>query len=156
RGGGATLRGRAWANNTWYDVVRVAASGGEAKFVVRVDRPFSAVLELIARRQLLEPAFGPGGRIFYAEVGPGGGEGAVWQTLLVSVQPDGLDRRVHFTFPAADQAAISPDGKWLGYAEGDNVHVMPFPLFGTGATVPRVDRHGPQFTVKTLTTEGGN
>jgi Tol biopolymer transport system component len=156
RGGGATLRGRAWANNTWYDVVRVPAGGGEAKFVIRVDRPFSEVFELIARRQLVEPAFGPGGRIYYAEVAPMKAEGSFWQTLLVSVQPDGLDRRVHFTFPATDQVAVSPDGKWLGYAEGDNVYLIPFPEFGTGANPPRIDRHAPQFTVKTLTTEGGN
>jgi WD40 repeat protein len=29
RGSGATLRGRTWSNNIWYDVVRVPASGGE-------------------------------------------------------------------------------------------------------------------------------
>ena len=156
RGGGATLRGRAWANNTWYDVVRVPSSGGEAKFVIRVDRPFSELFELIARRQLLEPSFGPDRRIYYAEVAPLKAEGAIWQTLLVSVQPDGGDRRVHFTFPAVDQVAVSPDGKWLGYAEGDNVHLMPFPEFGTGANPPRIDRHAAQFTVKTLTTEGGD
>jgi hypothetical protein len=48
----------------------------------------------MARRQLVEPAFGPGGRIYYGEFAPVKAEGAFWQTLLVSVQPDGSDRRV--------------------------------------------------------------
>ena len=156
RGSGATLRGRAWSNNIWYDVVRVPAGGGEAQLVIRVDRPFSELTELIARREILEPFFGPRGRIYYAEFVPSKTEGALWETLLVSVRPDGSDRLVHLAFPYASETAISPDGKWLTYQEGDNTYLAPFPEFGTGGAPPRVDRHQGQFSVRTLSTEGGN
>ncbi len=156
RGSGSTLRGRAWVNNLWYDLVRLPAGGGSAQFVIRVDRPFSELVVLIARRELPQPSFGPGGRLYYAEFAPGKGESGLWETLLVSVKPDGSDRRVHLTFPSADEAVVSPDGKWLAYQEADNVYLMPFPQFGTGATPARIDRHQPPFQVRTLSTEGGN
>ena len=156
RGSGATLRGRAWGNNIWYDIVRVPANGGAAKFVARVDRAFSDVFELIARRQIVEPLFGPGGRIYYAEFAPSKTEGEFADTTFVSVRPDGSDRRVHFVFPAADEAEPSPDGRWIAYQEADNLYLMPFPEFGTGSAELRVDRHSPQFAVKAITTGGGN
>jgi hypothetical protein len=75
---------------------------------------------------------------------------------LVSVKPDGSDRLVHLTFPFTGEVAVSPDGKSLAYQEGDNTYLMPFPEIGTGGTPPHIDRHQPQFSVKALSTEGGN
>ena len=48
---------------------------------------------------------------------------------------DGTDRqRASSMLNDADEAAVSPDGQWLAFQEGDNVYVMPFPPLGTGAS----------------------
>lgn len=153
RGAGATLRGRSWANNTWHDIVLVPSNGGAAKFVIRVDRPYG---ELTSRRELPEPAFGNGDRIYFAEFTPTKAEGSFYDTHLASVRRDGTDRRTHLLFPAASEFAVSPDGRWLAYQEGDNVFLMPFPSLGTGAAPPRIDRPKSVFPVKALSTEGGD
>jgi Tol biopolymer transport system component len=155
RGAGATLRGRAWSNNSWYDIVRVPAAGGPAVLVIRVDRPFTDEIELMSRREMLQPEFGPNGRIYYAQFAPSHEEGKLSDTLFVSVRADGTDRRVHVVFPYAGEAALSPDGRSLAYQEGDNIYLMPFPAFGTG-TAPRIERRKPALAIKALSTEGGN
>jgi Tol biopolymer transport system component len=158
RGAGATLQGRSWANNAWYDIVRVPAAGGAASLVIRVNRPFSEVFELMSRRELPEPKFGTDGRIFYTEFVPSQSpeEGRISDTLFVSVRDDGTDRHVHLVFPSAGEAAMSPDARSLAFQEGDNVYLMPFPAFGTGNTPLHVDRHRPALDTKALSTEGGN
>ena len=78
------------------------------------------------RRPISQASFGPDGRLFYPEaVGPADDEPA--RTEIASIRLDGSDRRVHFTLPDADEAAVSPDGAWLAFQEGDNVYRMPFP-----------------------------
>jgi Tol biopolymer transport system component/imidazolonepropionase-like amidohydrolase len=156
RGSGATLRGRAWASNPWYDVVQVPAKGGKASWITRIDRPGGELVELIAWREIPAPAFGPGGRIYFLETTPTKTEGSFFETHLVSVRADGTDRRTHLIFPTTNEAAISPDGRWLAYQESDNLYLMAFPLLGTGGQPPLVDRSRPVFAVRSLSTEGGN
>ena len=92
RGSGATLRGRDWARNEWYDIVVKPVKGGEPQTLVRL----SAEEAPGTRAQ-----FGPAGRIYYAEHRAEKG-GSIFDgrevTDLVSVQKDGADRRVHATF----------------------------------------------------------
>lgn len=156
RGAGTTAHGQTWASNPWYELVRVPATGGAATKVVRVRAPASASFELSSRRQIVQPAFGPGGRIFYPEQkleSRDAGGGLV--TELVSVQRDGSDKRVHLTLPYADEVVVSPTGEWVAFQEGDNIYLTPLPPTGTGTTVMHIDKKKSQFPVKPLSFEGG-
>ncbi len=166
RGSGASARHRTVSNNDWYELRSISSSGGASKFVVNVARPFNAGRPLMPRRPIVEPSFGPGGRVYYPEtrgsmaVGRGGeGATSAEYTELASINVDGSDRRVHLTFPYADEMAVSPDGKWVGYQEGDNVYLVAFPSLGSGSEAPRVERgrgrNANRFSVRTLTRQGG-
>ena len=52
-------------------------------------------------------------------------------TEIASIALDGTDRRVHLVLDDADEAAVSPNGRWLAFQEGNNVYVTPFPMTGT-------------------------
>lgn len=151
RGSGATFRGMQWGQNTWYEVVTIPASGGQAEFVAHVNRPEF-------RRQIAEPFFGPEGRIFFPEQREVKGENrGRSETDLVSVKPDGSDRRIHMVFPFADEVAPSPDGKWVGFQEGDNVYLVALPMFGTGSAPVKIEKEAgkAKLPVKQLSHEGG-
>lgn len=171
-GSGGFLRQHGVSNNTWYELRRVSAAGGARgteSFVTYVNRPFSAGRPLMPRRPIVQAFYGPGGRLFFPEThgaeaagrsappAPGVSAGAIPAgTDLVSVDRDGRDRRVHLTFPFADEAAVSPDGKWVIYQEGDNAFLIPFPAQATGASAPRIE-HKPtsRLPVRVLSLEGG-
>ena len=156
RGSGATQRGRSWSNNLWYDLVRIPAAGGEAELIVKTKRPFNEGRPLMPRRQIVAPSFGPEGRVFYPEQSGIKKEGeTLEQTALLSVKLDGSDKRVHMTFPYADEAVPSPDGKWVAFSEGDNVYLAPLPFAGAGKEPPHIDRKKPQLPVTQLSFEGG-
>ncbi|MDE2658748.1 MAG: hypothetical protein OXI45_00870, partial [Acidobacteriota bacterium] len=117
RGTGAPARGRSWSQNLRYDLVRIPAGGGEATVITKTLRPFNAGRPLMPRRQIVAPSFGPDGRLFFPEQDSwerGGQRQDV--TRLVSMKADGSDRRVHLTFPFADEAAPSPDGRWVAFS----------------------------------------
>src|SRR5262249_15778043 len=119
RGSGATLRGRDWARNEWYDILLQSASGGQVQTLARVSGQESPGAR---------PQFGPAGRIYFTEHRVEKGEGpsgAKMVTDLISVQKDGSDRRVHATFPNATVVQVSLDGQQVAYEEGDNVYVAP-------------------------------
>ncbi|MBB4857953.1 Tol biopolymer transport system component [Novosphingobium chloroacetimidivorans] len=162
KGEGATARGRTLTHDAWFDVVTfpadAGAEGATGQAIARVARPSGASLFDQARRQIPRPSFGPGGRIYWPDVEPqgdspvrfaGGGPSA-----LVSVKPDGSDRRRHVGFPYADEIAPSPDGKWLAFQEGDNVYVMAMPPADSPPGT-RIDKRDPAAGVKALTTSGG-
>jgi Tol biopolymer transport system component len=149
RGSGATLRGRDWARNEWYDIVLQSASGGDAQMVARVSG-----LEVPGAR----PQFGADGRIYFIEHRVEKGDSpfnAKRITDLVSVQKDGSDRRVHATFPNATLVQVSPDTQQIAYQEGDNVYVAPLPLGATGQEGIHFDRKTPTFTIKPASLDGG-
>ncbi|MFQ5790454.1 MAG: amidohydrolase family protein, partial [Acidobacteriota bacterium] len=157
KGSGAAARGRSWSSNLWYELVSVPANGGPATFIVTTTRPFSAGRPLGPRRHIVQPSFGPEGRLFYPEQKGLQKEGRTEDlTELISVRLDGSDKRVHLTFPYADEVVPSPDGKWVAFEEGDNVYLMPFPWMGTGSEPPRIDKRKGKLPVKRLSFEGGN
>ena len=45
--------------------------------------------------------------------------------ILFSVELDGSDEREHFVSKNATEYALSPDGKWIAFAEGFNVYIAP-------------------------------
>jgi hypothetical protein len=156
RGSGATLRGRSASNNLWYELVRVPSGGGDTTPIVTVNRPYNGGRPLMPRRPIVQASFGPEGRLFYPETsGPTKDEKEEF-TEFVSIRLDGTDRRTHLIFPFADEASISPDGRWLAFQEGDNTYLLPFPLMGTGTTPTRIDKRKGRLPVTPISTQGGN
>jgi Tol biopolymer transport system component len=155
RGSGATLQGRTVAANQYYEFVRVPAAGGAVTKIAFVNRPYMAGRPLMPRRPIPQAHFGPDGRLFYPETfGPEKGEGEA-RTEIISIDLDGRERRAHVSLPNADEAAVSPDGKWLAFEEGDNVFLMPFPLIGTGGAPLKIDKRKGKLPVTPISTEGG-
>ena len=129
------------------------ASGGEPEPITRVEGT-------AGRRQIVRASFGPEGRIFFPEQkeerpatpGQGGGQQV---THLVSVRPDGSDRRTHLIFEYSDELVPSPDGKWVAFDEGDNIYLTPLPLEGTGTTPVKMDKRKGKLPVTQVSKEGG-
>lgn len=149
RGSGATARHSTWAMNPWYDLVSVPSAGGEAAPIVRVSGEGF-------RSQIVRASFGPDGRLFYPEPGSEKGEaGEIPFTLLVSIRPDGGDRREHLKFPYADEIVASPDGAHVAFQEGDNVYLVAFPYGGAGKDPIEIDKRKGALPVTQLSREGG-
>jgi Tol biopolymer transport system component len=149
RGSGATLRGRDWVRNEWYDIVLQPLAGGEAKTIARVGQN-----EAPGAR----PQFGLDERIYFTEHRQEKGEtpfGAKMVTDLVSVNQDGSDRHVHATFINATDVQVSPDAQHVAYQEGDNIYLAPVPLNATGGEAVRFDRKSAVFTIKPVSLDGG-
>ncbi len=154
RSSGATLRGRMLNENAWYDLVLVPADGGEPRHVVTVNPPMGRVSH---RRHVVQPSFGPEGRLYYPEMILAEGEDGDARTDLRSVRLDGLDKRTHSTLPYADEAVLSPDGNWLAFEEGDNVYLTAVPPNGIGGKPLELEREEkPVWTITPLSHEGGN
>ncbi len=146
RGSGASFRGRTWASNPWYELVSISSTGEELRLITLVSPSIDS------RRQIPAASIGPGGRIFFPdrrEAAEGGRE----RTELVSVAPAGSDRRVHLTFPFADEISISPDARRVAFQEGDNVYVMPLPP--SGETPLEVKKRSSSLPITPLSTAGG-
>src|SRR5690606_10021108 len=105
-----------------------------------------------ARRAILQPSWGPDGRIFYPAMRRRGNDNV---TALISVTRDGLDERTHVLIPDADEAVVSPDGRRVAFQAGDNVYVAALPWNGTGTDTMTVDRKRGRFPVETLSRGGG-
>jgi Tol biopolymer transport system component len=161
RGNGGFLRQHSMSNNTWYELHRVGANGEFERLVTEVNRPFASSRPGMPRRPIVQAFYGPAGRIFFpethgAEAASGDNAAEAAGTDFVSVDRDGGDRRTHITFAFADEAAVSPDGRWVLFQEGDNAYLTPFPLAGTGNDVPRIEhRRNARFPVRPLSLEGG-
>ena len=152
RGAGATARGRTFTHNAWWDIVTIDAAGGDQHYVDQVALPADLAPSAVARRSIVAPSWGPEGRVYFPELKR---EGGSIVTDLVSVRPDGIDRRVHMTFPHADEVVPSPGGGWVAFQEGDNVFLSPMPRAGTGDGIVTLNKRRGQFPVRALSTEGG-
>lgn len=152
RGAGATRRGGTLTQNPWWDVVRISADGGAVTQVARVASPVDANPSNGARRAILQPSWGPDGRIFYPAMRRSGNENV---TALISVTRDGLDERTHLLIPDADEAVASPDGRRVAFQAGDNVYVAALPWSGTGTDTMTINKKRGRFPVKTLSRGGG-
>ncbi|MBM4186165.1 MAG: amidohydrolase family protein [Gemmatimonadetes bacterium] len=156
RGAGESRHGRGVLWNPYWDLVRIAVSGGAETAVIRVtaspDGSSGSAFNAI-RNSIVAASYGPDGRIFYPHLTIGGQGGL--ESTLYSIRPDGLDRRAHFTFPYADEITPSPDGKWIAFQESDNVYVTPFPYPGTGGAAVRIDRSRAKLPTTKLSKEGG-
>jgi len=156
RGSGETARGRTLDANAWFDLVRVPAAGGAPVEITRVDTPGGT-----GRAQIVRASFAAtpaGTRLFFHEeveqTGAGAGASpSVYE--LKSIRLDGLDERVHLRFPYADEIAVSPDGQWVAFQEGDNVYLTGLPLHGTGKEPLKLEKRRGKIFVETVSREGG-
>lgn len=153
RGSGATARGRTVANNPWYELVSLSASGGEPRVLARASTRHDAGAQAGGRRQIVRASFGPDGRIFYPEEAPPDSQSR--GVALVSMQPDGGDRQTHLLLPFADEVVVSPDGRWVAFAEAFNVYLTAMPPAGGAEAPPRIDKRADHPEVRQLTLEGG-
>jgi hypothetical protein len=132
--------------------------------------------------QIWQASFGPNGRVFYpdsriayagvtkrrvkrppygfgisdaAGLRPWSGsfEGVI--TQLVSVDSNGLDRRVHVEIPYATAVVPSPDGKHLALEQGDNIYVASLPSFGGSDQPLRIDPRRHDLPIRRVGTAGG-
>ena len=75
-----------------------------------------------------DPHFGArADRVFFFDVDQGP-EGAKY--LLRSIALTRAEPRTHLRTEAATSFRVSPDGRWVAFTEGFNVHVMPMPATG--------------------------
>ena len=146
KGTGGPARGRGIAYNPYWELVRVPADGGAAVPVVRMEVSSGG-----ARSQVARGRWGPDGRVFFTDGAPEGTRG----TGLFSVAPDGTDRTHHLTLRWADEMALSPDGDWLAFQEGDNVYVSPFPYGTMAGEALDLAKASGKVPVTQLSTEGG-
>jgi Tol biopolymer transport system component/imidazolonepropionase-like amidohydrolase len=150
-GSGATARGQMLAENPYYELRSIPANGGESRFITAVNPPSG---RLSHRRHIVQPSFGPAGRVVYPEMVQVDNE---WRTEVRSIRLDGTERRTVATIPESDEAVLSPDGRWLAFEEGDNVFLVAMPQFGAGGRpleFKREDR--PIWPLMPLSREGGN
>ena len=151
RSSGASLRGEMLVENSWYDLCLVPANGGAAKRIVTVNPPGGRIPH---RRFIVSPSFGPEGRLYYPEIT---GEGRGSHTELKSIRLDSGDKRVHATFPFADEVAPSPDGRWVAFEEGDNIYLAPMPPVGAGDKPVEIRREtNPAFPITAVSETGGD
>ncbi|MCC6429046.1 MAG: PD40 domain-containing protein [Phycisphaerales bacterium] len=54
---------------------------------------------------------------------------------LFSINLDGTEERSHYMSDFATEYSVSPDGKWLAYAERFNVYITPFVLTGREVSI---------------------
>jgi Tol biopolymer transport system component len=158
RGSGATFRGQAMMFNPWYDLVRVPETGGAATNIIRVARASEGDIYSFARRSIVQPAFGPEGRLYYLEERQPPGTGAARGRPVMyfnSVRLDGTDRRSHLRFPFADEAVPSPDGQWVAFQEGDNIYLTSLAAGGTGDEPLLVEKRRGRVPVRQVSTTGG-
>jgi hypothetical protein len=147
RGSGEMLRGRMPSDEISFALESVPAAGGAAQSIIDVTSRGG---------KIVAPKFGPDGRIFYLESGPGGGGFGGGGMQLKSVRPDGFDVRTHMTIDASDEAAPSPDGQWLAYSRGDNMYIAPLALPGMTGEPIRLTVNNPPVVSRRLSLEGGN
>jgi Tol biopolymer transport system component/imidazolonepropionase-like amidohydrolase len=141
RGSGEMLRGRMPSDEVSFTLESVPATGGAAQLVTEVTSRGGKVVA---------PKFGPDGRLFFLESGQRGG------STLKSVRSDGFDERAHMVLEASDEAAPSPDGRWLAFSRGDNMFLAPLPWPGMGGEPVRLTVERPSLAVKRLSLDGGN
>ena len=121
RGSGATLRGGDVGDELWLEIRVVSASGGDDRFVIGTKVRGS-------NRRMPRPQFSKDGQRVYFLEDAEGKPAEVPKAVLVSVKLDGTDRREHLRWAKAEEAVVSPDGRWVAYNEDHNAWVTALPL----------------------------
>jgi Tol biopolymer transport system component/imidazolonepropionase-like amidohydrolase len=146
KGSGATFRGNDPGDELWHEIRWSEAAGGPANFVIGVKNRGQ-------NRRMARPTFSADGlRVFYLD-----DEDAkpteVPKSVLTSVRLDGTDARTHLRWPKAEEAAVSPDARYVAFSELHNAYVTPMPDLYAQAIDVSADKGA--LPVGKLTDEGG-
>jgi imidazolonepropionase-like amidohydrolase len=146
-GSGAWFRDNDLSDELWHEVRWIPASGGDSRYVV-------GTRNRGPQRRMPRPMFSTDGeRVFFVENEPAAKPAELAKTVLVSVKLDGTDRKAHLRFARAEEAVVSPDGRWVAFNELHNAYVTALPEAG-GQTV-EVSLEGAALPLGQLTNEGG-
>jgi Tol biopolymer transport system component/imidazolonepropionase-like amidohydrolase len=147
KGSGATFRDQDLADELWFEIHVMDAAGGPGRYVIGTKNRGQ-------NRRMPRPAFSRDGeRIFYVEDEPSGKPSEPPKTLLVSVKLDGTDRQAHLKWTRAEEAVVSPDGRWVIFSESHNAWVAPLPEAGRQTVEVKLESGA--LPVAQLTDEGG-
>lgn len=153
RGSGASLRQSSMVHSPYYDVVLVPANGGAARSVTRASLPDGRSFFTTSRTQTPRTSVTDDGRIWFPDVKVM--EGGSETVTLVSVEPDGSDKREVLTFPFADEMVVSADGRRVAFNEGDNIYLVSVPPMGIATNPLNIAKRNPDVPVTELSTQGG-
>jgi imidazolonepropionase-like amidohydrolase len=102
---------------------------------------------------MTRPQFDAAGeRIYYIEDDEAKGP-VPPKSILVSVKLDGTDKRTHLRWTRAEEASLSPDGRWVAFNEQYNAYVTALPSLG--AQTVEIDLDTPALPLAQFTDEGG-
>ncbi|MBK6844898.1 MAG: PD40 domain-containing protein [Gemmatimonadetes bacterium] len=151
RGAGASARASTVSRNGWFDVFRMPSAGGEETDITQFEAgSFFGGAEM-------RPTVGNDGRVYFAAakmIAPGA-DRPVTGVEVLSLRLDGTDKKVHANVKDSDDAAVSPDGRWVAFTQGSNTYLSPLPPGGAGDQAPLLAKAGGAFSATPLTTEGG-
>jgi len=146
RGSGASWRDHDLGDELWNELRWVDAGGGEEHYVIGTENRGS-------NRRMPRPQWSADGeRLMYLEDETGGKPGDPPAAILSSVKLDGTDKKIPLRWKLAEEAVVSPDGRWVAYHELHDAYVTTMPAVG-GETVD-VSAGGP-LPVRRLTETGG-
>lgn len=121
RGSGLEFRERQPEEESFFDIVLIPSSGGDAQFVTTVK---------IADTFRFHPQawFNPAGdRLYFRDYIQPEKPTDDPKNELVSIRLDGTDKKHLLRFPAIGDLVPSPDEKWVAFTSRDNVYVTPLP-----------------------------
>jgi Tol biopolymer transport system component/imidazolonepropionase-like amidohydrolase len=145
-GSGATFRDEDLSDELWQEIRWIPATGGPSRYVIGTKNRGP-------NRRMARPQFDASGdRIYFVEDADAAGPIAP-KTVLVSVKPDGTDKRTHLRFTRAEEAVVSPDGRWVAFNEQYNAWVTALPPFG--AQTVDIELGGAALPLAQFTEEGG-
>ncbi len=145
-GSGASFRDDDLSDELWEEIRVIPSSGGPAAYVVGTKNRG-------ANRRMARPQFDAAGeRIYFVEDADAPGANPP-KSVLVSVKPDGTDKRTHLKFTRAEEAVLSPDGRWVAFNEQYNAWVTALPQLGAQSV--DIDLGGAALPLAQLTDEGG-
>jgi Tol biopolymer transport system component/imidazolonepropionase-like amidohydrolase len=147
RGSGASFRDEDLSDDLWHEIHWVSADGGAPHYVIGTKNRGT-------NRRMTRPTFSADGeRIFYVEDDKPEKPTEVPKTLLCSIKLDGTDRRVRLKWGKAEEAAVSPDERYVAFSELHNAYVTPLPE--AGAEPVEIALEKTALPLGTLTDEGG-
>lgn len=146
KGSGATFRGGDTADELWHEILWSPAEGGPSHYVIGVKNRGQ-------NRRMTRPTFSADGqRVFYLD-DEDGKPTEVPKSALSSVRLDGTDARAHLRWPKAEEAAVSPDARYVAFSELHNAYVTAMPDLYAQAIDVSTDKGA--LPVGKLTDEGG-
>ena len=121
QGSGLEFRGRQPEEEQLFQIRWMPASGGETQFVttVKIADTFRFHPQAWWNRD--------GSRLYYRDYIPPAKQADDPKNELVSIRPDGTDKRRLLRFPAIGDLVPSPDEQWVAFTSRDNVYVTALP-----------------------------